>query len=96
MNFPYWNNNHPLVVLIGSLNISSIAFKVLPKYEGMGIILYEHYKCVSHLALSFNIINKSMMTQLLSHSFEEKAAEWFRTLAPQFYYYMERVMSSFY
>lgn len=35
------------------------------------------------MASSFNIINETMMTQLLLHSFEEKVAKLFRTLAPQ-------------
>lgn len=82
-NFLDWTNNHPLVFPANSLDIPSIAFKVLPKYEGKGKTPYEHYQDVSHLALSFNILNESIMTCLLVHSFEGKVVEWFKNLTLQ-------------
>lgn len=73
-----------MVVPTNLHNIPSGAFKVLPKFEGTGKALYEHYHDVSHLASNFNITNETMMTHLLVHSFEGKVVEWFKTLAPQF------------
>lgn len=71
-NFLDWTNNHPLVILVGTPDLPFVAFKVLPKYEGMGKTLYEHGQDVAHPTLSFNITNMVVMTRLLSLSFEEK------------------------
>jgi len=59
------------------------AFKFFPKYDGSGKTPYEHFQDVSLLASRFDITNENMMTRLLSHSFECKVAEWFRTLTSQ-------------
>ena len=72
-----------MVITTNSLAIPQVAFKVLPKYDGSSKTPYEHYQDVYLLASSFDIINETMMTRLLSHSFEEKVIEWFRTLTPQ-------------
>jgi len=83
IDFSAWNNGHPLVVATNSPPIPQLAFKFLPKYDGSNKTPYEHCQDVSLLASSFNITDKTMMTRLLSHSFEGKVAEWFRTLTPQ-------------
>jgi len=82
IDFPAWNNGHPLVVIANSPAIPQASFKVLPKDEGSSKTPYEHYQNVSFLASSFDITNEIVMTRLLSHSFEGKAVEWFRTLTP--------------
>jgi len=46
-------------------------------------IPYEHFQDVSHLASSFDIMDETVMTRLLSYSFKGNVVEWFRTLTPQ-------------
>jgi len=75
VEFLDWTNNHLLVVPANSPEIPIGTFKVLPKFEGMGKTLYEHCQDISHLVLSFNIINETMMTHSLAHSFEGKVAK---------------------
>lgn len=42
-DFSDWTKNYPLVVVAGSPDITQYEFKVLPKYEVMSKIPYEHY-----------------------------------------------------
>jgi len=44
---------------------------------------YEHYQDVYILALSFDIIDETIMTRFLLYSFKGKVVEWFITLTPQ-------------
>jgi len=83
IDFLTLNNGHPLVIGANSPVIPQATFNVFPKYDGSSKTLYEHYKYVSFLASNFDITNETMMTRLLSHSFEGKAIESFITLIAQ-------------
>lgn len=72
-----------MIIAANSHAIPQAAFKVLPKYDGFDKTPYEHYQDVYFLVSSFDIIDEIMMNRLLSHSFEGKIIEWFKTLTPQ-------------
>jgi len=82
-DFFAWNNSHPLVIPTNSLSIPQVSFKFFLKYDGSGKMPYEHCQDVSLLAPSFDINDETIMIRLLSHSFEGKVVEWFKTLTSQ-------------
>jgi len=43
VDFPTWNNGHPLVVTANSFSIPQVVFNVFPKYDGFGKTPYEYY-----------------------------------------------------
>ena len=80
IDFPTWNNSHPLGVPTNSLAIPQETFKFFPKYDGSGKMPYENYQDGSLLALSFDINDETIMMRLLLNSFEGNVVEWLRTL----------------